>query len=117
MGPEMDVKTVSGAPGAEPDGNAAGHKSLEGLHGSVGVPHSSMSFWRQLRAFAGPAVLVSVGYMDPGNWGTDLSGGARFKFGLMWVVASASLMAIVLQVIAARLGVVTGKDLAQCCRD
>ena len=55
--------------------------------------------------------------MDPGNWGTDLQGGAQFKYGLLWVVALASLMAIFLQVIAARLGVVTGKDLAQCCRD
>ena len=69
------------------------------------------------RAFVGPALLVSVGYMDPGNWGTDLQGGAQFKYGLLWVVGLASLMAIFLQVIAARLGVVTGKDLAQCCRD
>ena len=67
--------------------------------------------------FVGPAVLVSVGYMDPGNWGTDLQGGAQFKYGLLWVVALASLMAVFLQVISARLGVVTGKDLAQCCRD
>ena len=69
------------------------------------------------RAFAGPAILVSVGYMDPGNWGTDLQGGAQYKYGLLWVVGLASLMAIFMQVIAARLGVVTGKDLAQCCRD
>ncbi len=65
----------------------------------------------------GPAILVSVGYMDPGNWGTDLQGGANFKYALLWVVALASLMAIFMQVISARLGVVTGKDLAQCCRD
>ena len=74
-------------------------------------------FWRQWRAFAGPAILVSVGYMDPGNWGTDLAGGAQFKYGLLWVVAVASFMAVILQVIAARLGVATGRDLAQCCRD
>src|ERR1700757_3525335 len=67
--------------------------------------------------FTGPAILVSVGYMDPGNWGTDLQGGAQFKYGLLWVVGLASLMAIFMQVISARLGVVTGKDLAQCCRD
>ena len=67
--------------------------------------------------FSGPAILVSVGYMDPGNWGTDLSAGAKYKYGLLWVVGLASLMAIFMQVIAARLGVVTGKDLAQCCRD
>jgi manganese transport protein len=87
------------------------------MHGSVGVPPLEAGFWRQWRAFVGPAVLVSVGYMDPGNWGTDLLGGARFKYDLLWVVGVASLMAIFMQVIAARLGVVTGKDLAQCCRD
>ena len=96
---------------------AASHLSLEGMHGSVGVPPLDAGFWRQWRAFVGPAVLVSVGYMDPGNWGTDLLGGARFKYDLLWVVGAASLMAIFMQVIAARLGVVTGKDLAQCCRD
>ena len=95
----------------------AGHRSLEGLHGTVALPHPKASFWRHLRAFAGPATLISVGYMDPGNWGTDLQGGAQFKYGLLWVVALASLMAIVMQVISARLGVVTSKDLAQCCRD
>ncbi len=87
------------------------------MHGSVEVPDHEAGFWRQWRAFSGPAILVSVGYMDPGNWGTDLQGGAQFKYGLLWVVGLASLMAIFMQVIAARLGVVTGKDLAQCCRD
>ncbi len=87
------------------------------MHGSVNVPHHEASFWEQWRAFVGPAILVSVGYMDPGNWGTDLQGGAQFKYGLLWVVGLASLMAIFMQVISARLGVVTGKDLAQCCRD
>ena len=94
-----------------------GHRSLENVHSSVEVPHHQASFWQQWRAFVGPAILVSVGYMDPGNWGTDLQGGAQFKYGLLWVVGLASLMAIVMQVISARLGVVTGKDLAQCCRD
>jgi len=91
--------------------------SLEGLHGTIDVPHHQAGFFQQWRAFIGPAILVSVGYMDPGNWGTDLAGGAQFKYGLLWVIALASLMAIFMQVIAARLGVVTGKDLAQCCRD
>jgi manganese transport protein len=91
--------------------------SLEGVHGTVEVPHHEAGFWQQWRAFVGPAILVSVGYMDPGNWGTDLQGGAQFKYGLLWVVGVASLMAIFMQVISARLGVVTGKDLAQCCRD
>jgi manganese transport protein len=93
------------------------HVSLEGLHGTIEVPQAHAGFWQKWRAFIGPAILVSVGYMDPGNWGTDLAGGAQFKYGLLWVVALASLMAIFMQVIAARLGVVTGKDLAQCCRD
>jgi manganese transport protein len=91
--------------------------SLEGVHGSVAVPPVKAGFLRQWRAFVGPAILVSVGYMDPGNWGTDLAGGAQFKYGLLWVVALASLMAIFLQLIAARLGVASGKDLAQCSRD
>ena len=81
------------------------------------MPRPEAGFWKQWRAFIGPALLVSVGYMDPGNWSTDLAGGARFKYGLLWVVALSSLMAVVLQVAAARLGIVTGKDLAQCCRD
>jgi manganese transport protein len=106
--------------GVETNGSTAGHLShlsLEGLHGSVAVPSPGGGFWQQWRAFVGPAVLVSVGYMDPGNWSTDLSGGAEYKYRLLWVVAVASVMAIFLQVIAARLGVATGKDLAQCCRD
>jgi manganese transport protein len=94
-----------------------GHRSLEGMHSSVAVPPHEAGFWEQWRAFVGPAILVSVGYMDPGNWGTDLQAGAQFKYGLLWVVGLASLMAIFMQVISARLGVVTGKDLAQCCRD
>ncbi len=81
------------------------------------MPALSAHPWRQYLAFAGPALLVSVGYMDPGNWATDLQAGAQFKYTLLWVVGLSSLMAIFLQVIAARLGVATGKDLAQCCRD
>ena len=94
-----------------------GHRSLEEVHGSVAVPHHEAGFWEQWRAFVGPAILVSVGYMDPGNWGTDLQGGAQYRYGLLWVVGLASLMAIFMQIISARLGVVTGRDLAQCCRD
>src|SRR3954462_8479817 len=94
-----------------------GHVSLEGMHSSVEVPHHDAGFWQQWRAFIGPAILVSVGYMDPGNWGTDLQAGAQYRYSLLWVVGLASLMAIVMQVISARLGVVTGKDLAQCSRD
>ncbi|MGO9704192.1 MAG: Nramp family divalent metal transporter, partial [Limisphaerales bacterium] len=94
-----------------------GAMSLEGMHSSVKVPDSKAGFWKQMAAFFGPAVLVSVAYMDPGNWGTDLQGGAQFKYGLLWVVGLASLMAIFLQIIAARVGIATGRDLAQCCYD
>jgi manganese transport protein len=90
---------------------------LEGFHSTVSVPPASAHPLRQYLAYAGPALLVSVGYMDPGNWSTDLSAGAGFKYGLLFIVGLASLMAIFLQVISARLGVVTGKDLAHCCRD
>jgi manganese transport protein len=113
-----DITPVSSpALGADSDAPNNNHLSLEGVHGSVAVPHHQAGFWKQWRAFVGPAILVSVGYMDPGNWGTDLQAGAQFKYGLLWVVGLASLMAIFMQIISARLGVVTGKDLAQCCRD
>lgn len=104
-------------PAAPAPGTPGSHVSLEGIHSTVTVPPPHAGFWRQWRAFVGPAILVSVGYMDPGNWGTDLAAGAQFKYGLLWVVGLASFMAVILQVIAARLGIATGKDLAQCCRD
>src|SRR5437867_11557664 len=106
-----EMERPAGA-GAQPN-----HPSLEGMHSTVAVPDAQAGFWRQWRAFAGPAILDSVGYMDPGNWGTDLAAGAQFKYGLLWVVGLASLMAIFMQVMSARLGIVTGKDLAQACRD
>jgi manganese transport protein len=105
---------------AEPSDSNTPHEStpsLAGLNATVPIPPESAGFWRSLRAFAGPAFLVSVGYMDPGNWGTDLQAGALFKYDLLWVVAAASFMAIIMQICAARLGIVTGKDLAQACRD
>ena len=73
--------------------------------------------WARYRAYAGPALLVSVGYMDPGNWGTDLQAGAEYHYALLWVVALAGAMAIVLQLLSARLGMVSGKNLAEACRD
>ncbi len=91
-------------------------RSLPEVHGSVRVPAAG-SWFRRLLAFAGPAYLVSVGYMDPGNWATDLAGGSRFGYQLVWVLVLSNLMAVLLQTLAARLGVVTGKDLAQACRD
>ncbi|MEX0776243.1 MAG: Nramp family divalent metal transporter [Phycisphaeraceae bacterium] len=116
--PEVGERSLgSGTSGGEGGGGPGGHPSLEGMHSTIAVPHHSAGFWQKWRAFVGPALLVSVGYMDPGNWGTDLQGGAQFKHALLWVVGLASVMAIFLQVMSARLGVVTGKDLAQCCRD
>ena len=100
---------IGGGAGLEA-ARATAHLSLENVHSSIDVPHHEAGFWQQWKAFVGPAILVSVGYMDPGNWGTDLAGGAQFRYGLLWVVALASLMAIFMQVISARLGVVTGKD-------
>src|SRR4051812_26367908 len=86
--------------------SGGGTRSLEGLHSTVPVPGKGAGFWKQYRAFVGPALLVSVGYMDPGNWGTDLKAGAAYKYELLWVVAASSFMAIIMQVMAARLGVV-----------
>jgi manganese transport protein len=83
---------------------------------AIRAPRWSAQAFQQYRAFLGPALLVSVGYMDPGNWGTDLQAGALYRYGLLWVVAMASAMAIVLQLLAARLGIVSGKNLAEACR-
>ena len=90
--------------------------SLPEIHGSIPVPVTG-SFWRKLAAFAGPGYLVAVGYMDPGNWATDLAGGARYGYTLLSVIMLSNLMAILLQALAARLGIVSGRDLAQACRD
>lgn len=91
-------------------------RSLEEVHGTVAVHSGSRNPLKRLFAFMGPAYLVSVGYMDPGNWATDLEGGARFGYALIWVLVMSNLMAVLLQTLSARLGVVTGHDLAQACR-
>src|ERR1700756_4999740 len=80
------------------------------------IPHGA-GFWRRLFAFSGPAYLVSVGYMDPGNWATDIEGGSRFHYDLLWVIFASNLVAILLQILSSRLGVVTGRDLPQMCRE
>src|SRR5579872_3680010 len=95
---------------------SAGSVSLPEVHGSVPIPEGA-GFWRKLFAFAGPGYLVAVGYMDPGNWATDLAGGARFGYTLLSVIMVSNLMAILLQAMAARLGIASGRDLAQACRD
>ena len=94
----------------------AGSVSLPEVHGSIAIPEGA-SFWRKLFAFAGPGYLVAVGYMDPGNWATDLAGGAQYGYALLSVIMISNLMAILLQALAARLGIASGRDLAQACRD
>jgi manganese transport protein len=94
----------------------APERSLREVHGSIAVPGDA-GFWRKMFAFAGPGYLVAVGYMDPGNWATDLAGGARYGYALLSVIVLSNLMAILLQALAARLGIATGRDLAQACRD
>src|ERR1700720_1956539 len=94
----------------------AGNVSLPEVHRSVVVP-TTASFWRKLFAFSGPGFLVAVGYMDPGNWATDLAGGARFGYQLLFIVMLSNFMAILLQHLCIKLGVATGRDLAQACRD
>jgi manganese transport protein len=93
----------------------AAARSLSEVHSSVAIP--KLSIWRRMFAFSGPAYLVSVGYMDPGNWATDLAGGARFGYQLIWVLVMSNAMAILLQTLSARLGIVRGRDLAQACRE
>lgn len=90
--------------------------SLSEVHRTVEIPKNA-GFIKRMFAFAGPAYLVSVGYMDPGNWATDLEGGARFGYQLIWVLLMSNLMAVLLQTLSARMGIVTGRDLAQACRE
>src|SRR5471032_1412314 len=108
-------------PLSKPEPNAgwrkpAGQASLAEVHRSVLVPVTA-SFWRKVLAFSGPGFLVAVGYMDPGNWATDLAGGAKFGYTLLSVIMISNLMAILLQHLCIKLGVATGRDLAQACRD
>jgi len=95
-------------------------RSLPEVHRTVGVwteGQVARPWWRRFLAFGGPGFLVAVGYMDPGNWGTDLAGGSQYGYALLWVILASNLMAMFLQVLCARLGLVTGQDLAQACRD
>ncbi|MDT8760589.1 Nramp family divalent metal transporter [Sphingomonas psychrotolerans] len=106
---EAGVAGTAPAPPAQP--------SLQGMFRSVAVPDASAGFWRKMLAFAGPGYLVAVGYMDPGNWATDIAGGSAFGYTLLSVVLLSNLMAMLLQSLSAKLGIVTGRDLAQACRD
>ncbi|NLR33133.1 Nramp family divalent metal transporter [Levilactobacillus tujiorum] len=91
-------------------------KSLDEVNGTVEVPQNA-GFWRTLMAYTGPGALIAVGYMDPGNWITSIAGGAQYKYALLTVVLLSSLVAMLLQAMSARLGIVTGKDLAQLTRE
>lgn len=107
---ELDSNKSSGWRKASPA------PSLREANRTIPVP-KTFSFWRKLLAFSGPGYLVAVGYMDPGNWATDLAGGSAFGYTLLCVILLSNLMAILLQSLCARLGIVTGRDLAQACRD
>ena len=89
--------------------------SLPEVHASVST--SKPTLIRRMFAFAGPAYLVSVGYMDPGNWASGLGAGSQFGYRLLWVMVVSNLMAILLQTLSARLGIISGRDLAQACRE
>lgn len=113
--------TVDANIGLEVDGDAGWRlqrvsHSLPESYATVQVPRSATS-WRKLLAFVGPGLMVAVGYMDPGNWATDLAGGAQFGYLLLSVILISNFMAILLQHLALKLGIVTGRDLAQACRD
>lgn len=115
---EQNMKTESENPVVDTDAwkRQVAEVSLPEVHRSIFVP-GEVSFWRKLLAFAGPGFLVAVGYMDPGNWATDLAGGAQFGYTLLSVILISNLMAILLQHLSLKLGVATGRDLAQACRD
>src|SRR3984893_5054207 len=112
----MDVSDGNRAPSASGWRLPPGSVSLPEVHGSIAIPQGA-GFARKMLAFAGPGYLVAVGYMDPGNWATDLAGGARFGYVLLSVIMISNLMAILLQALALRLGIASGRDLAQACRD
>ena len=96
--------------------NKTGKKSLEEVHGSISTSGKKTG-WKKILAFLGPAYLVSVGYMDPGNWATDIAGGSQFGYSLLWVLLMSNIMALLLQSLCSRLGIVRGVDLAQASRE
>ena len=114
----MALPNVPPLPPSPPDAGwrrAREAPSLAEVHRTV--PVTGRTWWRKLLAFAGPGYLVAVGYMDPGNWATDLAGGSQFGYALLSVILLSNLMAVLLQGLSSKLGIVTGRDLAQACRD
>ncbi len=112
----MSTEKLGGIPAEQGWRLASETPSLQEVHRSITIPRG-LGFWRKLLAFSGPGYLVAVGYMDPGNWATDLAGGSAFGYTLLSVILLSNLMAILLQSLCAKLGIVTGRDLAQACRD
>jgi len=112
----MSANDANQDPAERPWRLPPGTPSLSEVHRSIPVP-KGLNFWRKMLAFSGPGYLVAVGYMDPGNWATDLAGGSAFGYTLLSVILVSNLMAILLQALCAKLGIVTGRDLAQACRD
>lgn len=92
------------------------HKSLEEVHGTIDTT-GTQHWWKRFFLFAGPAFLVAVGYMDPGNWATDIAGGSKYGYSLLWILLMSNLIALLLQTLSARLGIVRGRDLAQASRE
>src|SRR3984957_18986228 len=113
-GPEIIIAETESTAGLSED--SPNRPSLPEAHRSVAIV-AGASFWRKMFAFAGPGYLVAVGYMDPGNWATDLGGGSKFGYTLLSVVLLSSLIAMFLQALSAKLGIATGRDLAQACRE
>src|SRR5205809_4741290 len=112
----MSENQVNPDPSEEAWRLPGGTASLSEVHRTIPVP-KGLSFWRKMLAFSGPGYLVAVGYMDPGNWATDLAGGSAYGYTLLSVILLSNLMAVLLQGLASKLGIVTGRDLAQACRD
>ena len=112
----MAVETLSNGIAQTGWRRERGRPSLSEVFGSIGTRPTG-SFWRKLVAFLGPGYLVAVGYMDPGNWATSLAGGSKFGYALLSIALLSNIMAIILQALCARLGVASGRDLAQACRD
>ena len=116
MKPNQSPPPVPAEPTARPWRLDSETPSLQEVHSTIPVV-SGLGFWKKLLAFSGPGYLVAVGYMDPGNWATDLAGGSAFGYTLLSVILLSNLMAILLQSLCAKLGIVTGRDLAQACSD
>src|ERR1700754_1343146 len=116
LGPPIPASPTNAGSGWRPDAAAGARPSLPEVNSTIAVPLGG--HWsRRLLAFLGPGYLVSVGYMDPGNWATDLAGGSKFGYTLLSVILLSNMMAVLLQGLASKLGIVTGRDLAQACRD